>query len=267
MEHANADKAIVLLHGLTDSPYFMTAIGEHFYTKLGYNVYLPLLHFHGLKDPQGMEGVDLNQWKANVDFAVEAASANARSVSIGGLSTGGTLSYYTAVSNPKVNGAIYLFSAALDLSGGLFGDFKEWVLRIPWIKIIGDSKKPLIGDNPYRYDRMDIDGAAELAELIKETDVISKRFDRKNPFDKYVFAAHSECDVTADIDGIEDLKKVTNPEKFEFYRIPRSLDVSHANVVLKDSIINPGNQVEVLEKANPDFQNMMDAISVFENRI
>ena len=41
LEHGdNHAKSIVLVHGLTDSPYFMTAIAEHFFENLGYNVYL-----------------------------------------------------------------------------------------------------------------------------------------------------------------------------------------------------------------------------------
>jgi esterase/lipase len=92
MEHEGpTTKAIVLVHGLTDSPYFMTAIGDYFFQNLGYNVYLPLLQSHGLKEPKGMEGVALDEWKANVNFAVDIAASKAHQVSIGGLSTGGAL--------------------------------------------------------------------------------------------------------------------------------------------------------------------------------
>ena len=41
------NRAIVLVHGLTDSPYFLSAIADHFYTNLGYNVYMPLLQASG----------------------------------------------------------------------------------------------------------------------------------------------------------------------------------------------------------------------------
>jgi len=34
-----------------------------------------------------------------------------KQVSIGGLPTGSTLSFYMAAANPQVNGALYLFSA------------------------------------------------------------------------------------------------------------------------------------------------------------
>jgi esterase/lipase len=94
MEHeVPTAKAIMLIHGLTDSPYFMTAIGDYFFRHLGYNVYLLLLQCHALKEPNGMEGMKLDEWKANVNFAVDMAASKAHQVSIGGLSTGGALSF------------------------------------------------------------------------------------------------------------------------------------------------------------------------------
>jgi len=113
MEHQHSpEKAIVLVHGLRDSPYFMTAIGHYFFEKLEYNVYLPLLHCHGLREPKGMEGVKLDEWKANVNFAVDTAKSKAPLVAIGGLSTGGALSFYTAVKNPAITGTLYLLGGA-----------------------------------------------------------------------------------------------------------------------------------------------------------
>ena len=94
--HSPTNKAVVLVHGLTDSPYFLEAIGNHFHSQLGYDVYMPLLHCHGLKEPMGMEDVALEEWKKNVEFSVNTAAETADIVSIGGLSTGGTLSFFTA---------------------------------------------------------------------------------------------------------------------------------------------------------------------------
>ena len=40
LEHASGSgKAIVLIHGLSDSPYFVSAIGNYFHSVLRYNVY------------------------------------------------------------------------------------------------------------------------------------------------------------------------------------------------------------------------------------
>lgn len=264
MEHSGSqEKAIILVHGLTDSPYFMTAIAEYFFNNLGYNVYIPLLHCHGLKEPKGMEGVELEEWKANVSFAIKTAANICGHVSIGGLSTGGTLSFYMAVNRPKINGALYLFSAALDLAGGrlgIIGELKERLLRT-FLADVLDENKPLIGDNPYRYSHIDMDGAQELARLIKETDSLLDGFREKDTFPKRVFAAHSECDTTANISGIEELQSKSVPDRFEFFRIKRKFNVSHASLVLKEPITHND---QTLEKANPLFQDMMDAIAAFE---
>jgi pimeloyl-ACP methyl ester carboxylesterase len=271
MEHREpCEKAIVLVHGLTDSPYFMTAIADFFFDRLGYNVYLPLLHCHGLRDPKGMEGVKLEEWKSNVAYAIDTATSKAGFVSIGGLSTGGTLSFYMAATHLKINGTLYLFSAALDLAGGFVGEIKERLLRTFMADILDgfDSKKPLIGANPYRYARMDMDGAQELSELIEETDSIISGYNPKTPFPKPVFAAHSESDITADIAGIETLEKISDPNRFKFFRILKSDGVSHASLVLKDSIfaVDASGPDDCLEKKNPKFQDMMEAIALFEKR-
>jgi pimeloyl-ACP methyl ester carboxylesterase len=274
MEHEQpTEKAIVLVHGLSDSPYFLTEVGNYFFEVLGYNVYLPLLHCHGLKEPNGMEGVDLEEWKANVNFAIDTAAAKAQQVSIGGLSTGGTLSFYAAATNPKINGTTYLFSAALDLAGGhfgLIGELKEKMLRNTFLVDILDVNKPLIGKNPYRYECIDLDGARVLSMLIDETDALITGFKLQKPFAKRVFAAHSESDSTANITGIEDLQKVSVPNLFTFFRIPKSEDVRHASLVLKDPIfaIDAANNDEPLEKANPLFPQMIEAIATIElNRV
>lgn len=187
MEHSDSqEKAIILVHGLTDSPYFMTAIAEYFFNNLGYNVYIPLLHCHGLKEPKGMEGVEVEEWKANVSFAIKTAANTCNYVSIGGLSTGGTLSFYMAANRPEINGTLYLFSAALDLAGGrlgFIGELKERLLRT-FLADVLDKNKALIGDNPYRYSHIDMDGAQELARLIKETDSLLNGFRDKNTFPK-----------------------------------------------------------------------------------
>ena len=276
LEHGTpTNKAIVLVHGLTDSPYFMTAIGDFFHNELKYNVYMPLLHCHGLKDPEDLEGVKFDEWKKNVRFAVETARKKSSQISIGGLSTGGGLSFYEAAkNNSQINGALYLFSAALglagfrdDVLGDFVGDLKERLLRISFIADTLDNfdkDKPLVGNNPYRYSRMDMDGARELSKLIEETDKLIEEFEN-NPFSKLVFAAHSESDSTANIKSIEALQKVSLPNQFRFFRIPKAAGVSHASLVLKEPVYSdpPSKPNFSLEYANPLFQEMMEDIRSF----
>jgi hypothetical protein len=83
-----------------------------------------------------------------------------------------------------------------------------------------------------------------------------------------VFAAHSESDTTAGIAGIEILEKASDPNRFKFFRILKKDDVSHASLVLKDSIfaVDASDPDDYLEFKNPKFQDMMEAIAVFEKR-
>jgi esterase/lipase len=260
-ESDDCTKGIVLVHGLTDSPYYMGALASHF-RKLNYNVYLPLLAGHGLRDPKGMEDVRLEDWKDNVRFALDTAAKKNRQVSIGGFSTGGALALYMAATHRKINGAVYLFSAALDAQGGLVGELTKMLLRSP-LRDWFDSNDTLIGENPYRYTRVDVDGAAQVTRLMKENDAIICDA-RQRLLDLRVFAAHSECDTMCDIKGVEALQQViNNREQFVFYRIPKALGVTHESLVLKDPVVYKNKE---LEPRNPEFSKIEDAITEFESK-
>ncbi len=265
LKHSSpSDKAIVLVHGLTDSPHYMTALGRHFHQELGYDVYLPLLHCHGLKDPGGMEDVSLDEWKKNVSFAIETAKAGSSNISIGGLSTGGVLSLFSTLINGNINGNTYLFSAAIDLGGHIWGDIMETLLRTFLVDIL-DSSKPLIGEHPYRYCRMDLDGARQLANLLKELNELLKNYSSQETIiEKRIFAAHSEFDSTAGIRGIERLQKLVDEENFDFYRIAKSEKVDHPSLVLDRDIHSTDRPDKVLEPANPLFNEMIQELTAFE---
>lgn len=267
-------KALVLVHGLTDSPFYMLAIAEYFHKVLGYNVYLPLLQCHGLKEPAGMAGVSLGQWKKNVHFALRSAAENADLVSIGGLSTGGALSVYFCCTDPMVTGELYLFSAALGIYGGrlgLFGGILEFLLRLPFVKFL-DNRKPLVGNNPYRYDRVPLNSAAELARLILEVDRLLQATGKTTRVkhtiaEKRIFAAWSEADKVIDVKKIASLQEYIKENNFVPFIIPKAAQVDHACVVLQAAVYANGSHPGdlPLEKANPRFAQMMAAVDRFES--
>lgn len=261
---AQASNTIILVHGLTDSPFFMEDIGRYFQEQMGFNVYIPLLAGHGLKEPRGMQEVSLQRWIADVGFALDwahAAHANS-TISIGGLSTGGALSIHRALHLPdRITGAIFLFSAALDLAskyGDLHGDLTEFLLRLDplaYVTGIVEDQKPLIGRHPYRYARRDIHGAAQLAALIGELDKCLATARLAQP----LFAAHSVADQTADIEGIQKLIQCCTAS--EFFCIGKEYNVPHASVVLQEDLITSNGFL--LEPKNPLFSKMMQAVHCF----
>lgn len=263
-----ADKAIVLVHGLTDSPYYMSAIGAYFHAVLGYNVFLPLLQCHGLKNPAGMAGVSLAEWQKNVRFAIDSAALGARKVSLGGLSTGGALSYHLAHTEAKATGDLYLFSAALGLADGpcgIPGRVKEFLLRLPFVRnmTLGPS---LIGRHPYRYLWVSPNSAAELAQLIREIDGLPRPFIKPGGETGRIFAAWSECDRVISLGRLRELRQRTAGNCFVSFVIPRTDGVDHAGLVLKEPIYaqGAGPGARPLESANPRFAEMVAAIARFE---
>ncbi len=143
------------------------------------------------------------------------------------------------------------------------GQLKERLARFPGMADFlerFERNKDLIGQNPYRYAGVDKDGARELAKLMKETDALTRKItDTGNLLTRKVFAAHSECDDTASIRGIETIQKLTVPGRFTFFRLRKAEKVTHASVVLRAPVL--ASDGRVLEKANPRFPQMMEAIA------
>jgi esterase/lipase len=268
LHNNRTEKAIVLVHGLTDSPFYMLAIAEYFHKSLGYNVYLPLLQCHGLKNPEGMAGVSLEEWKKNVRFAIRTAAENADGVSIGGLSMGGALSLYFGGTDPAITGDLYLFSAALGIYGGrlgVFGGVLEFFLRLPFVRFL-DNGKLLVGHHPYRYDRVPLNSAKELARLILELDRLLALPGNRMPA-KRIFAAWSEFDRVINVNKLSKLQYFTKKNRLVRFIIPKAARVDHACVVLKEPVYAVGSQPgdSPLEEANPGFAEMMAAVARFES--
>jgi esterase/lipase len=262
-KHGDTRNAIVLVHGLTDSPYFLREIGEYFCSQMGFDVYLPLLRAHGLKNPEGMKDAAATKWQEDVRYAVDVAKASGGTLSIGGFSTGGTLSVDLAISQPNlITGGVFLFSGALSLAGitAELGNVTEILLRTPLAALLDSLDKTNLANdspsgNPYRYSKMDIGAATELSKLIEEFDHLAK----KHVINQPLFAVHSEADTTAAIDVIEEL--VTRSPQAEMFKIGKYFNVPHASVVLKNPVFSRNNSP--LEPANPYFDSMLTALHDF----
>ena len=267
-------QVVVLIHGLTDSPYFLDEIGRIFYAQ-GFNVLVPLLPGHGLVQPDLINQVTYGQWIDEVDFAMHIAAMMGETISIGGLSTGGALAMHTALFQPeRVKGAIFLFSTALSI-----GSWQEFFARSPffdkfvsaWLKfsrrVIDGEKVDGIGINPYRYSHMFF---LPVQQLILLNDVIRSRY--KDATQRYadllqpVFIAHSAADATAQIEEID--KVAANhrdaAKEVTFFRIPASFGVQHASLVFDHDItVMKAGELLVLEKRNPLFEAMVAALKKF----
>jgi len=260
--HPTTD-VLILTHGLSDSPHYVSAIAQRFFEK-GVNVLLPLLPAHGLRNPdKAMEDKQLDhKWRSEIDGIVEVAQQMGDRLSIGGFSTGGALGLNKILRSPKtITGGLFLFSAAIDvklvktLSKSTIAQF---VTRLTDGKVIGG------GRDPYKYPTFPYFGAVELGQIINENGKLLEGTKISQP----VFAAHLAHDNAAKVEGITRLlaNHVKKGESFIFYE-----DIQHAELPL-DQNIRLNNNFSVgptsPPKANPKFEIMMaHALRFFEEEV
>lgn len=271
--------SVVLVHGITDSPFYMEAIGRRFYA-MGFNVVLPLLPAHGLKDPwPAMKKLEHTDWVADVDRVMDIAGMLGERVSMGGFSTGGALTIRKACREPHtVTGGIYLFSAALEIGG-----MKQLLLESeagPFIGRAADVAKAIIrhkkeqrerqrppgdatygiGPNPYKYSVFFYEGASELAEVIEEINDFyeNKGIKRYSDLHQPLFVAHSPIDASAEFAGA---KAIFNNHPNRKKVLCDFCKIQHASLVLEEPIREDPNA-----PANRHFPDLMEMMKVFTEK-
>lgn len=273
---------IILTHGLSDSPRYVEDIGKYFH-QAGLNVILPLLHGHGLLNPDdAFQDKKLHTyWRRTIDRAVTLAASLGKVVSIGGFSTGAALSYNRILRDitrgkKVITGGLFLFSAAIELL-----PWEEFIVknspRILFKTIDGAVEG--IGPDPYRYPVLPTLGAKELTEIMKENEKLSKDVKLQQP----VFAAHFLSDDIADLHAVFELLKThaikgsvfVISEALEKVKLPEGTAVdnriewgnaAHASLPLQRPIVLEHKLGEVAP--NPQFDLMMHAaLDFFEGQV
>jgi len=124
-------QGIVLIHGLSDSPYLMKALGAHFQSR-GFLVRAILLPGHGTR-PGDLSKVTEEEWRRALAYAVRATSPQVEHLYLAGFSTGGALAVDYALEHPDSLTALLLFSHCLQVKSpaarwaGVLSLFQTWL--------------------------------------------------------------------------------------------------------------------------------------------
>jgi esterase/lipase len=96
-------KSILIYHGFTSCPKQFQELGKEFY-KLGYNVYIPRLSYHGLSDKLNskFENLSSRDLSNDVKSSLEIALGIGEEVDVVGISAGGVLASWTGINSVKV---------------------------------------------------------------------------------------------------------------------------------------------------------------------
>ncbi|WP_028302036.1 alpha/beta hydrolase [Oceanospirillum beijerinckii] len=182
-EHPNG-KAVLLVHGLSDSPYSFIDIGQEL-VEQGYLVRTLLLPGHGSKAADLMLPV-LDDWTGIVKHHTQLLNRSYDEVWLGGYSTGANLVTIEAIENPQVAGLL-LFSPAFKPESGL-------VRLAPIISYFIDWADEDPEENIAKYESLPMNGAA----VYYQTSTLVRDKLKHRSVDIPVFMAISEGDSVID---------------------------------------------------------------------
>ncbi|OHU84625.1 hypothetical protein BET10_05275 [Pseudoalteromonas amylolytica] len=186
LRHNNNDRAILLIHGLTDSPFTFHYLAGQLYQQ-GYNVRAILLPGHGTA-PSDLQHIELSQWQALVNYAVARTSQDFQQFAVLGYSTGAALAITAVSKNPTENiTAMALISPASE-PHNKHGWLAKWIAKVPfinWIDEDADFDFAKYESFPWQAAALANDAMATLA---------TQTFPANLP----LFSAFSEVDTTID---------------------------------------------------------------------
>ena len=196
-------RGILLTHGLTDSPYFMRALG-HFFQAQGFRVLAVLLPGHGTQ-PGDLLEVTWQEWEKTVSYGTDQLANEVDEIYLGGYSAGGVLTILQSLHDPRVCG-LFLFSPALKISSraawASWHKIYSWLYpAAKWINIKPDT-------DIYKYESSPKNIAAQLHALIKKLHAQLAQQALNIP----IFTVASQDDATADSRAtVEFMAQTTHP--------------------------------------------------------
>lgn len=182
-------RGVLLVHGLTDSPYFMRYLGE-FFRGQGFRVLAVLLPGHGTQ-PGDLLDVTWQEWDRAVAYGTDRLAEEADEVYLAGFSAGGALSVLQSLHDERVRG-LFLFSPAFRISpraawANMHRLYSWLVPEAAWVSIMPDR-------DCYKYESFCKNAAAQMHALTKRLAMLLRSHEVGMP----VFAAASRDDITTD---------------------------------------------------------------------
>jgi len=160
----NNQQAILLIHGLTDSPFVFHDLAAYYHAK-GLNVRTLLLPGHGTA-PQALIDIEYENWQQATQFAISKTLEDFEQVYLGGFSTGGALILDSLLSSSqsldKIKGVI-LWSPASKAKSSV-----AWAAQVvDWIPFLDYAHKGADIDFA-KYESFPLNAGAQVHALMNK---------------------------------------------------------------------------------------------------
>lgn len=238
-------QAVLLVHGLGDSPYSFVDIAKHL-AERGYLVRTVLLPGHGSKVGDLILPT-LSDWQGVVEHHTDLLKQEYDSVWLGGYSTGANLVTSVAMNDPSIKGLL-LFSPAFQPRSSVVkyaefaSNFFTWADQDP-------------EDNYLRYNSLPMNGAAVYYQT---SEVVRQNLQQTN-YTKPVFVIMSEGDSVIDTQFVQSTfaNKLINPNNRMIWQGEKPLKESRSiqlTMKLEQEKISNGSHMGLLfSPKNPDY--------------
>ncbi|MEZ9337425.1 alpha/beta hydrolase [Vibrio splendidus] len=249
-------KAVLLVHGLGDSPYSFKDIATHL-AEQGYLVRTILLPGHGSRVGDLMQP-SLEDWQGVVDHHTKLLEQEYDSVWLGGYSTGANLVTSQAIKDSNIEGLL-LFSPAFQPSSsavkyaGFASYFVTWADQDP-------------EDNVLRYNSLPMNGASVYYQTSKvvRSDLASQSFD------KPVFIMMSEGDSVIDTNFVQQAftDSMPNPNNVLVWQGETQLDDPRSvqySMKLPEHRISNGSHMGLLFSPNNPYYGINGSEKICSN--
>jgi esterase/lipase len=201
--------AILMVHGLTDSPFAMRDMAG-FFQRQGFYVLAMQLPGHGTR-PGDLLRMRWHDWVKAHQHLLGLLQQKADNIYAFGFSAGATLSVYQSLLNPVIKG-LFLFAPALSvtplarLMAPLSSLGRRW-RRLAWFDIQPDT-------DCFKYESLANRAIAEVYAMSRTVRYLSTIGDRSVP----LFIAASERDAALHSRGILNwFSQQTGPRKMLYY--------------------------------------------------
>lgn len=209
----NSKKAILLVHGLTDSPAYYRDISNIFSTN-GFLVRTIVLPGH-ISKPADLMLATSEDWENVIKHHINLLKEENYDIWLGGFSTGANLVTSYAIDDKSIKG-LYLSSPAFYSKSILIGFSPLVSYFIDWIDVDEEN-------NVYKYDSMPMNA---VKIYYKTTLNVQERLEEKT-FDRPAFFVFSKDDSVVDYERIINIFKTkftNNKSRFILYANKKDLE-------------------------------------------
>jgi len=188
--HENNNKVVLLIHGLTDTPYHFHDLSLKFY-EMGFDVRTLLLPGHGTT-PYELSKIHYKDWQRATQYIIENSKSDYKEVLLGGFSTGGALIFDYLKNNPKdekIKAALFWsLGSEAKSSSAKYTPYLNYLPFLTWVDKAADIDFA-------KYESFPLNAAAQFYNLSESvTDLLDEPLN--DAFNIPFYAVSSDVDNT-----------------------------------------------------------------------